>query len=382
MQKNFPRTPALDVALSQGPLCGGALLKSSVDGRALCKVVASKGGCVVGVVATQQQEAGGGASGWEAAVRFAGCHDGPAVSVAASQPSCLAAVGGESGVVSVWSVRRVVEDSLLFRSGRPLHSRGAEGEDAAFEAKAVKRKRNARAASALAVAAEAAPLAEPTCLRGHSLPLTAVAFDGQEAKAEEGPLLASASLDGDLRVWDMFALDRGSGTAASSGSAICVAKKRCGFAAPLSVAFSPAERRLLASAHEDGRVRVWDLREKTAKDRPSGEAGGAAVSVCEVELRCAFEGRHRRMPSAVRWSFADAPFSLASSGLDGALFVHDLRAPSQPLAIFRAQVGGKPVRLLACAWLSREALVSGGSDGRLRLHRLLAGPPPSKASNV
>src|SRR5262249_50273293 len=77
-------------------------------------------------------------------------------------------------------------------------------------------------------------------LRGHVASLTGVAF------SPDGGRIASSSWDETVRVWD-----------AGTGQELLKLRDEAG--GPVyGVAFHPRDRRVLASAHHDGKIKFWD----------------------------------------------------------------------------------------------------------------------------
>jgi WD40 repeat protein len=155
--------------------------------------------------------------------------------------------------------------------------------------------------------------------RGHSSPITCVAFAPRAAQA------ASASRDGTLHVWNTIAQ-----------------KTSFSFDRPespvLSVAFSPDGQRLLTGG-EDRVVRVWDLR------------SGDRLSRCEG---------HTAAVTAVAW-FRDG--RIASASLDQSVRVWDSPTGRQ-LHCWEGHAGG--VRSVAVA-PDGSLVLSGGDDELVRL---------------
>jgi ribosome biogenesis protein YTM1 len=105
---------------------------------------------------------------------------------------------------------------------------------------------------------------------------------------------------------------------------------------------------LLATGHSDSLVRLWDTR-----------AGLAARIVLTS---------HTNFTSCVAWS-PDNANHLASGGYDGKVKIWDIRSNSVPLySIASVEEDGQKVFCLD--WSSESGLVSGGEDGKVRIHAL------------
>ncbi len=176
--------------------------------------------------------------------------------------------------------------------------------------------------------------------RGHSSPVTCVAFAPRAAQA------ASASRDGTLHVWNTI-----------------TRKASLSFGRPespvLSVAFSPDGQQLLTGG-EDRVVRVWDLR------------SGDRLSRCEG---------HTAAVTAVAW-FRDG--RVASASLDQSVRVWD-GATGRQLHCWEGHAGG--ARSVAVA-PDGNLVLSGGHDRLLRLWDVQLGreagglPCPSRCGAV
>merc|ERR1712203_490132 len=159
--------------------------------------------------------------------------------------------------------------------------------------------------------------------------------------------LLSGSWDSSVRVWD---------TAAAS----CVCNWTVARAVT-SFSTSPSMPPQLATSHEDGHVSLWDIR---APPHPSIQGALSLDASAGLPLTSA-QSAHSRLASQVVWCPEDAT-RLASVGHDGHLRILDPRSPKMPLQSVRVGKGDSvPTKLLCVSWLGKDALVVGGSDGRV-----------------
>jgi WD40 repeat protein len=145
--------------------------------------------------------------------------------------------------------------------------------------------------------------------------------------------LASAGLDGTVRIWDVDAAGRQTGVLDGHGCAV------------RSVAWSPDGGRL-ASGADDGRVRIWD---------------GAAPA----KPRAVFSGHQASV-----WSVAWSPDGrrVASSGSDSTVRVWDLDAKERPARVLTGHEGS----VWSVAWSPDGLrLASGGADRTVRVWPLI-----------
>lgn len=182
------------------------------------------------------------------------------------------------------------------------------------------------------------------CLGGHSQVVTALSFG---AKEKFPFTLLSASWDCSLRVWDIAA-------------ASCVCNWPTARAVT-SFSTNPAMPPQMATSHEDGHVSLWDVRAP-----PHASIVGAVSLDASAGLQLlAAQPTHRRMASQVAWCRQD-PHRIASVGHDGHLCIIDPRSLKLPLQ--SVPVGKQvptPNKLLCVAWLAKDALAVGGSDGKV-----------------
>lgn len=184
---------------------------------------------------------------------------------------------------------------------------------------------------------------EKFTLSGHSQVVTALTF----GRKEQFPFtLLSGSWDCSVRVWDI---------AAASG--VCnwpVAR------AVTSFTLNPSMPQL-ATSHEDGHVSLWDIRALSH----TSIAGALSLDASAGLPLLAAQVTHQRMAQQVAWCNEDAN-RLASVGHDGHLCILDPRSLRMPLqAVPVGKQAPFPNKLLCVAWLSKESLVVGGSDGKV-----------------
>lgn len=181
-------------------------------------------------------------------------------------------------------------------------------------------------------------------LKGHSQVVTCLHFG---SKARFPYTLLSSSWDCSVRVWDIAA-----------ASCVCnwpVARAVTSFS--LNSNLPPQ----LVTTHEDGHVSLWDIRAA-----PHGTVSGAMSLDATAGLPLASaQIPHKRLASQAVWCPEDAN-RIASVGHDGQLCILDPRSPKMPLVSIQVgKAGPTPTKLLCAAWLSREDLAVGGSDGKV-----------------
>ena len=291
---------------------------------------------------------------------LAGCR-GPVRAVRVDPSGSLIAGADATGGVLLW---RCAED------GDGLDEAAAA---AAAATAAAARGKRARAADALlagkALRARAPVLALTDAHRGAA---TGLAWLSSAA-------LASCGLDGTVRVWEISAAATTAASSASAGavdelSAICTRSLAAGKAA-LALTASPVGA-LLASAHADGRVRVWEAHAR--------EAGDTSVADDAASLRATLApraggsgGGEDALIMAVSWCPTSGHHLAVAAAHLGEVTLWDVRAPDAPLARANSHAPG---RALAVAWAGPEAgvgaevqaILSGGTDKMLRCATLPA----------
>eukprot|EP00933_Yihiella_yeosuensis_P062080 TRINITY_DN65002_c0_g1_i1.p1 TRINITY_DN65002_c0_g1~~TRINITY_DN65002_c0_g1_i1.p1 ORF type:complete len:462 (-),score=91.78 TRINITY_DN65002_c0_g1_i1:62-1447(-) len=181
-------------------------------------------------------------------------------------------------------------------------------------------------------------------LQGHTQQVTCLQFG---SKARFPFTILSGSWDCSVRVWDVAA-----------ASCVCnwsVAR------AVTSFSQNPVMPPQLATTHEDGHVSIWDIRAP-----PHATISGALQLDSSAGLPLvSAQGTHRRLASQVVWCPEDSN-RIASVGHDGKLCILDPRSPKMPLQSLQVgKAGPMPTKLLCAAWLAKDELAVGGSDGKV-----------------
>jgi len=194
-------------------------------------------------------------------------------------------------------------------------------------------------------------------LKGHTQVVTSLRF-GERARYPF--TLISGSWDSSVRVWDVAA-----------ASCVCnwtVAR------AVTSLSTNPDMPPQLATSHEDGHVSLWDIR---APPHPTVQ-GAVSLDVTSALPLASAQAPHNRLVSQVAWCPQDGN-KIASVGHDGRLCILDPRSAKMPVQIARVGAPGpRPTKLLCAAWLDRDALAVGGSDGKVVRIAVGAGRLPSE----
>ncbi|KAL8445897.1 hypothetical protein Emag_004976 [Eimeria magna] len=337
------------VSLQQGPLVGVGCVGLSENecSTSACFAVTQGGGLLSLSLPNE-------GSSWKHTLTFAGCHGGPASCVATSADARLTAVGGTDGVLTVWGTAEAAAAA----------QQASTAAAAAASSRSSSGRQKRRVTSEETVGCSTlSPSLRLSAAHQNEQPITALAFSGV---LQEGGLVSSG-LDGCLKLWNTKGQEIASWT--------CTA-------APLSVSWKPHEGSVLAAAHEDGRVRLWDVRtpheaEATSSISSSNNSSSSGKDNGFAQ-QLVFKARHARLPGCVSWS--SSPHLLASAGQDGCVVIYDVRSPAAALVVFKAETGGLPARLLCCSWLGDKAVVSGGSDGRVRVHGVVSGDGFSTSS--
>jgi ribosome biogenesis protein YTM1 len=187
-------------------------------------------------------------------------------------------------------------------------------------------------------------------MSGHSGAVSSLSFDVVGLGSEENHLY-SGGYDNAVRVWDLSTLS-------NVNSFVCEKAVR-------SVSYS-SNSNLIASGHSDPLIRLWDPR-------------GVEAALIVAHLKGA-----RNTIAQVKWS-PDSAYHLAAASHDGAVRVHDMRSPEQPMHIVAPPVplenGEKfkeivpdsgipakvPIAKRFCVDWAHNLVVSGGEDRKVQV---------------
>lgn len=234
----------------------------------------------------------------------------------------------------------VSEDGSLLASGGWDNEVSVFRADAPFVTSNVEEKRKRKAP------ADNDDLRSTFVLKGHSQCVSSLHF----CKKSQLPYtLLSASWDCSVHVWDVAA-------------ASCV----CNWPAGRAVTYmtsNPSCPPQICTAHEDGHVSLWDIR---APPHPSIPRALQPDTNSSMALVVAMHPHHR-LTSQVEWC-QDNANNIASVGHDGVVNLIDPRSPTMPVQSFQMPSPGKhPSKVLCAAWLNSSSLVTGSSDGQVRV---------------
>ncbi len=235
-------------------------------------------------------------------------HEASVEAIAANPGGEMLCSGGWDGSLKLWE------------TGEAAVAAAAEAAAEADGAPASKKRKGGRGGAPASVSASAPIELEPSGeLKGHAGSVAGLCWP-------TAALVYSASWDGTVREWGVATRQQ---TACLSGqpAALCI---------DVSLAAS-----LVATGHTDHAVRLWDA-------RLQGQA-----------LRLTLP--HKAWASGVRWCEASANL-LATSSYDGSVQLWDVRS-TVPLHRLPPHEG----KALCVAWDGEGRLVSGGSDGQLRV---------------
>lgn len=374
--------PMLEVAMHQGPLTAGAAFAAGAFLPPHCMqlIVGSKGGAL-SVLHTwtesaqssrkEQESKGSGGpeasstGSWHAELQCVGCQDSSVLCVGLSTDGVTIASGGADGTV------------LLWENFETLTEAASRAEERAKEEKAVvelnaqgksKRKRGPQRNGGDSSTQQLDPKLRLTSADTEAV--TDVAFAPPPFRC----VLYSGSLDGTVSAWDTLV---GGDPLSTWTTPRAITSLTC----------SPTNGRVVCTAHEDGRIRLWDVRSgdgevssltEPMKSSSTSKSVTTLDSNTRLDLKFAFGFPHRRLATQVRWSprgakgDAVSEHLISSVGQDGALRILDVRAPSTPLLVLDLSNGKekKPVRLLTCTWCDSGRIAAGGSDGLTRIHTI------------
>lgn len=276
----------------------------------------------------------------------------------AAAGAALLAAAGADGGVAVYLAPRGSFEHAL-GDGTPVGSLPGDP----TPGRAGKKRKGAKAAETQSELFAVPRLAPAFSFLAHRGAATALAAP---CPAAAPALLASAGEDGAVRLWDLHSA-LGEGRAATDAAAPFVALGAAATRAPalaLASVGGPAAQ-TLASGGADGVVAVWDFRTESGKPVSSllGRGGAAASSSAPAKPLVAFERQPRVRSAHGGWITALAahptsPYHFASASHDGTARIWDLRAAA-PLFTLRAAQGE---RLQAVAWAGESTIAYAGAS--------------------
>jgi ribosome biogenesis protein YTM1 len=237
---------------------------------------------------------------------------------------------GKSSMSSVESVKFWEQENMLLASdyGGNMFAYNSLDASAASDEGDRQSKKKSKTANGSSVSSAPTDLTHKFSIRAHTQ-----AISGMEVSNDAGRVY-TCSYDHSVKEWDM---ERQECVATFVGSKVCTSMHmRSG-------------NNLIATSHPDGRVRLWDSRNRQdavcSQSLPPIQATSDAVY----------------WTSQVRWSPQNA-FVFATSNYNGEVCVWDIRS-NVPISTSEAHAG----KVLCCDWLERKAestlsVISGGSD--------------------
>lgn len=303
---------------------------------------------------------------WHAELHCLGCQGSSVTCVGLSTDGVTIASGGADGTVMLWE-----NFGTLTEAANRAEERSREEQDLGGTQGRAKRKRCPQGQGGDST--QGTQYLEPKLrlTSSHTEAVTDVVYAPSPFRC----VLYSGSLDGTVSAWDTLV---GGDPLSTWPTPRAITSLTC----------SPTNGRIVCTAHEDGRLRLWDVRSgngeasSLAEPMKSGSVSKNAASTLDsntrLDLQFAFGFPHRRLATQVRWSPRGAKGDsasehlLSSVGQDGVLRVLDVRAPTTPLLALDVRSGEEkiPVRLLTCAWCDSSRIATGGSDGMTRIHTI------------
>lgn len=108
------------------------------------------------------------------------------------------------------------------------------------------------------------------------------------------------------------------------------------------------DNQLVLAGHEDGLVRLYDLRQTQVKQTKTFECHDRYISQVQINPR--------------------AENVFVTCALDGLLKMWDLRNEQAPLFELKRKDAGDDAKLFGLAWNGASQILSGGSDSRVSVH--------------